>query len=73
MAGKKKLSIEESMARLDAISTEMEKPGVSLENSFKLFNEGLELVKKVRGDLTDVEKKIKILQENEVSKEEADE
>ncbi len=73
MAGKKKLSIEESMARLDAISTEMEKPGVSLENSFKLFNEGLELVKKVRGDLTDVEKKIKILQENEVSEEEADE
>lgn len=62
MAAKKKLSIEESMKRLDEITAEMEKPGVSLEDSFKLFNEGVGLVAQCRADLTGVEKKIKVLE-----------
>ncbi|MDY6325285.1 MAG: exodeoxyribonuclease VII small subunit [Catonella sp.] len=68
----KKLSVEDSMKRLDEITAEMEKSDVTLEESFKLFNEGMTLVKNTKKDLTDLEKQIKVLSEDS-SKETDDE
>lgn len=68
----KKLSVEDSMKRLDEITAEMEKSDVTLEESFKLFNEGMTLVKNTKKDLTNLEKQIKVLSEDS-SKETDDE
>lgn len=42
---KKKMTFEESMARLEQIVRAMERGDVALEESLKLFQEGTELVK----------------------------
>ena len=42
---KKKLTFEESMARLEQIVRAMERGDVALEESLKLFQEGTELVR----------------------------
>ena len=44
MAEKKKMSLEESMARLEEIVKEMESEKLSLERSLKLYEEGIGLV-----------------------------
>lgn len=64
MAAKKK-SIEESMKRLDEISELMTGENVTLEASFALFREGMDLVKECRSQLAGVEKQMKILEEEE--------
>ena len=55
------LTIEESFERLDGILKKMEDGSTGLEESFSLYEEGLELVKNVRGSIDRVEKKIRIL------------
>lgn len=63
MAEKKTKNIEENMIRLGEINTLMSDPSIKLEDSFKLYKEGVELVDKCKKQLTDVEKQIKILEE----------
>ena len=54
MAEKKTKTIEENM---------MNDTSIKLEESFKLYKEGLELVETCKKQLTDVEKEIEILEE----------
>ena len=63
MAEKKTKTIEENMIRLNEINNLMSNPEIKLEESFKLYKEGVELVEKCRKQLTDVEKQIDILEE----------
>lgn len=63
MAEKKTKTIEENMIRLNEINNLMSNPEIKLEESFKLYKEGVELVEKCRKQLTDVEKQIEILEE----------
>lgn len=65
MAASKKFSIENAMKRLDEISILMSKDDVTLEESFKLYNEGVKLVKDCKGLLVGVEKELTILEEGE--------
>lgn len=65
MAEKKNKNIEASMKRLDDIAEKMGKEDITLEESFKLFNEGITLVKECREALTGVEKQIRILEEQD--------
>lgn len=65
MAANKKFSIENAMKRLDEISFLMSKEDVTLEASFKLYNEGVKLVKECKGLLSGVEKELIILEEGE--------
>ena len=63
MAEKKTKTIEENMMRLSEINTQMNDSSIKLEESFKLYKEGIELVEICKKQLVDVEKEIKILEE----------
>lgn len=63
MAEKKNKTIEENMARLNEINSLMSDSSIKLEESFKLYKEGVELVEKCKKQLADIEKQIVILEE----------
>jgi exonuclease VII small subunit len=63
MAEKKTKTIEENMMRLSEINTQMNDSSIKLEESFKLYKEGIELVEICKKQLVDVEKEIEILEE----------
>ena len=63
MAEKKNKTIEENIARLNEINSLMSDSSIKLEDSFKLYKEGVELVEKCKKQLADVEKQIVILEE----------
>ena len=56
-------TIEENMARLNEINNLMSDYSIKLEESFKLYKEGVELVEKCKKQLADVEKEIVVLEE----------
>lgn len=62
-------TIEENMARLNEINNLMSDSSIKLEESFKLYKEGVELVEKCKKQLADVEKEIVILEEQESANE----
>lgn len=59
----KSLSVEESLTKLDELINKLAQSDISLDESFKLYNEGLKLVKTCNSQLDKVEKKIIILEE----------
>ena len=63
MAEKKNKTIEENMTRLSEINNLMSDSSIKLEESFKLYKEGVELVEKCKKQLADVEKEIVVLEE----------
>ena len=63
MAEKKKLSLEESMARLEEIAAELEGEKLPLDKSVKLYEEGVKLASKCATELESAKRKIKILQQ----------
>ena len=56
------LGLEEGFERLDSIVLAMEQDEMTLEQSFKFFQEGMELIKRC-GELADVEKQMIVLEE----------
>ena len=56
---KKKMSFEESMARLEQIVRAMERGDVALEESLKLFQEGTELVRNCQKLLDEAQMQVK--------------
>jgi exonuclease VII small subunit len=63
MAEKNTKTIEDNMKRLNEINNLMNDQTIKLEESFKLYKEGIELVETCKKQLTDVEKEIEILEE----------
>ena len=58
----KEMTIEESFARLEGMVKALDSDEITLEESFKLYEEGMKLIKDVSGRIDLVEKKIKILE-----------
>ena len=58
MAPKKKLSFEESTARLEEIVTRLEKGDVPLSQSLSLFEEGTRLAAACRAELDQAEQQV---------------
>ncbi len=58
----KKVTFEDAMKRLDKITEELSREGVSLEEALALYEEGVKLVRECNKKLEDTERKIKILQ-----------
>lgn len=58
----KSLSFEQSMERLEAISAALENPETGLEETIRLVEEGLKLVKSSRALLENAELRIKTLE-----------
>ena len=61
----KKKSIEENFEQLDKILEELQKGDLSLEESFKKYEEGMKLVKECNDSVDKVEKKLLILTDSE--------
>lgn len=62
--GKEKLSIEEAFEKLDAMLQQMESDDFSLEDSFKNYREGMELLKYCNDSIDEVEQKVLALNED---------
>ena len=59
-----KMTYEEARARLEQIIRAMENEKIPLEESLKLYEEGVAIVRRLSAELDDAERKIKILQQN---------
>lgn len=60
----KNFKLEEAFEKLNKIIEELEKPDISLENSFSLYQEGMKLLKASNDSIDKVEKELIILSEN---------
>jgi len=54
-------SFEDSLKKLEAIVEKMESGDLKLEDSLKLFEEGMKLTKECNSRLNEIEKKVKLL------------
>lgn len=59
------INFESAMERLEKITQELNREGITLEESLTLYEEGVKLVKVCNQMLEDTERKIKILQISE--------
>ena len=57
------ITLEEAFSRLDEIIGKLEGDGLSMEESFTLYEEGLSLISRCRGSIDEAEKKLKILED----------
>ena len=71
MSKKEELNFEELMTKLEEITNKLENEKLSLDESVKLFEEGMQISKECNNKLEDAEKKITILinQNNEIKEE----
>lgn len=60
----KEFKLEEAFEKLNTIIEELEKPEISLEDSFGLYQEGMKLLKACNDSIDKVEKELIILGEN---------
>ncbi len=58
----KSFDFEEAMKKLDGIATELGKENISLDESLKLYEEGVRLVRLCNEKLTSAERTVKLLQ-----------
>lgn len=64
------MTLEKSFERLEQIIEAMEKGNATLDESFKLYQEGIKLAKDCNKQLDKVEKQIIVIGEKEDSKDE---
>lgn len=61
---KREIRLEESFEKLDEMLNELESPDISLEESFRLYQEGMKLLKQCNETIDRVEKNVLKLNEN---------
>jgi exodeoxyribonuclease VII small subunit len=61
-------SFEDSLTKLEAIVEKMESGDLKLEDSLKLFEEGMKLTKECNSRLNEIEKKVKLLLKSATAK-----
>lgn len=61
MSKKEELNFEELIEKLEEITNKLEKEQLSLDESVKLFEEGMQISKQCNSKLEDAEKRITIL------------
>ena len=71
MAKKEELNFEELMGKLEEITGKLENEKLSLDDSVKLFEEGMDISKKCNSKLEEAERKITMLinENNEIMEE----
>ncbi len=57
-------SLEELFAKLDQVAKELESGDTSLEESFGLYQKGMEMLQLCNEKIDTVEKKVQVLEEN---------
>lgn len=58
---KEEMTLQETFGQLDQVIADMQKGEVSLEESFRLYHKGMELLKSCNDKIDKVEKKMQIL------------
>lgn len=61
---KQEIGLEESFEKLDEVLNELESPDITLEESFQLYQKGMELLKQCNETIDKVEKDVLKLNEN---------
>lgn len=61
---KNEKTLEDSFIELESIITKLEDSDTSLDDSFKLYNQGVQLLKGCNDSIDKIEKKIILLNEN---------
>lgn len=61
----KKMSLEESFEQLDTLIGELQEGELTLEESFKKYEEGMKLIKHCTESIDKVEKKLEIIETQE--------
>ncbi len=61
-----KMTIEQGFDKLGEIMERLEETDISLEESFRLYNKGIKLVKQIKEKLDDTEKKLIVLEEEQI-------
>ena len=64
MSEKKKENLEQMFKDLEELIGKMENEEITLEQTFDLYNNGMELLKKCNLSIDEVEKKVLVLDEN---------
>ena len=64
MSEKKKENLEEMFKDLEELIGKMENEEITLEQTFDLYNNGMELLKKCNLSIDEVEKEVLVLDEN---------
>ena len=64
MSEKKRENLEEMFKDLEELIGKMENEEITLEQTFDLYNNGMELLKKCNLSIDEVEKKVLVLDEN---------
>ena len=62
---KKEMSLEETFEEIDSIMEKLQDEDISLEDSFVLYKSGMEMLGHCREVIDEVEKKVKLLSEND--------
>ncbi len=60
----KKEKLEDMFGQLETVIQDMEKEDVALEDSFELYNRGMNLLKRCNKAIDEVEKKVLVLDED---------
>ena len=55
------MTLEEKLAKLDAMTEQLRKEDITLEESFSLYKDGMEIIKQCNADIDRVEKQVQIL------------
>ncbi len=63
MSEKKTQSLEELFEILDQVVSKLEEDDITLEESFNLYQQGMELLKQCNKSIDTVEKKVRLLDE----------
>ena len=63
----KPLNFEKSLHELEQIVTSLEKGELSLDQSLKLFEKGVQLTQKCQKNLTEAEQKIEVLTDQHIN------
>lgn len=59
-------TIEQNFEKLEEILKEMQSENVTLDKSFELYNQGLKLVQDCNSKIDTIEKKIKVIEEDNI-------
>lgn len=60
---KEKMNIEETFEKLEEVISIMEKPETGLEETFDLYKQGLDMIRKCNDSIESIEKQISVLEE----------
>lgn len=60
----KELNLEEAFEQLEKTAAALEQEDISLEESFRIYKDGMELLKKCNQAIAQVEKKVLVLNED---------